>query len=131
MGRATSRSCTRYRLADLPTLSRASRPSERSTRSTSGALGGLARRPGAPLGAGSVVYDIDDETRFDTDKGGMGLTYAELCEEQAIYGQLRCSSGFIQAAREGDKPTRCRVTMSEVHGCVGVWVDGDAAGTSR
>ena len=111
--------------ADLPVLTRDQANELINSFDQLAAMQGWRVDHGAPLGTGSVVYDIDDETRFDTDKGGIGLSYAELCEEQAIYGQLRCSSNFMPG-RDGAAPTRCRVAMSEVHGCVGVWVDGDA-----
>ncbi len=74
--------------------------------------------------ASGAIYDIDETTRFDTDTGGDGLTYAELCDAQAAYGDLRCASNFIRG-RDGVNRTRCWVFFSKRHDCTAVFVYGD------
>jgi len=73
---------------------------------------------------GEAVYDITDETRFDTDRAGYGLTYAELAAACGEKGELRCTSSFM-AGRSGTDPTRCWVKHTPRHGCVAVYVYGD------
>ena len=74
----------------------------------------------------SVVYDIDTASRFDTNRAGRGLTYAELSAAAESYGEFRCSSSFIKG-REGTDPSRCWVFWSSRHDCAAVFVFGDEA----
>jgi|KBSSwiStaDraftv2_1062776.scaffolds.fasta_scaffold65058_4 hypothetical protein len=71
------------------------------------------------------VYDIDENTRFDTDKGGRGVTYAEICDEHAAFGDMRCSSNFMPDRGTSGKTDRCWVFHSQRHDCVAVFVYGD------
>ena len=86
--------------ADLPRLTRAQ------AAAIADAFDELAQGLGwepikAPDADGSTeVYDIDENTRFDTDRAGSGLTYAELNDAVEAYGDLRCSSSFM-AGRVG------------------------------
>jgi len=75
-------------------------------------------------GGSTAVYDIDEDTRFDTDHAGRGLTYAELVDACDALGELRCSSSFIKG-RSGTNPTRCWVKHTPRHDCVAVYVYGD------
>lgn len=75
------------------------------------------------IGAATVVYDITDETRFDTDAAGNGLTYAELCDAFAVHEALRCTTTFI-AGKHGTK-FKCVVGDKNRHACVAVYVHGD------
>jgi len=75
---------------------------------------------------GTAAYDIDDATRFDTNRGGTGLSYAELTDELEAYGELRCSSNFMPGRGEAGKRERCWVFHSPRHDCTAVHVYGDA-----
>ncbi len=72
----------------------------------------------------SYVYDIDDDTRFDTNRAGIQLNYEQLCAAQAMHADLRCSSSFMEG-RIGTDPERCKVGWSERYQCVCVYVFGD------
>jgi hypothetical protein len=74
--------------------------------------------------AATAAYDITDATRFDTDRAGRDLSYAELCEAYAACGDLRCASNFIEG-RSGTGTSRCWVFWSPRHDCVAVFVYGD------
>ena len=89
------------------------------------AAAGWEREIGPDTDAAEQVYDIDEATRFDTDKGGREISYAELCDEHTAYGDLRCASSFM-AGREGTDTARCWVFHSPRHDCVAVYVYGDA-----
>jgi hypothetical protein len=73
---------------------------------------------------GEAVYDITDETRFDTDRAGTGLTYDELSAALDNHSELRCSSSFMPG-REGKDTSRCWVFHSPRHDCAAVFVYGD------
>jgi hypothetical protein len=75
----------------------------------------------------SVIYDIDDETRFDTNRGGSGISYGDLCDEYAAYGELRCSANFMSGRGDSGSRDRCLVGDANRHQCVAVWVPGDEA----
>ena len=90
------------------------------------AAAGWAAAAAAEHDGGSVVYDIDDETRFDTDKGSRGIDYAGLCDEHAAYSELRCAANFM-AGDDGGNTSRCWVFYSARHNCVAVYDHGDAA----
>jgi len=86
---------------------------------------GWERMPlGPDTGSATAVYDIDDDTRFDTDRAGRGLTYAELDDAIDSYGTLRCSSSFMKG-RIGTNTARCWVFHSPKHDCAAVYVYGD------
>jgi hypothetical protein len=73
-----------------------------------------------------VAYDIDETTRFNTNRGGIDLNYAELCEAFAAYGsELRCSTSFI-AGRGDTRDDHCSIGDQNRHHCVAVYVHGDA-----
>ena len=80
---------------------------------------------------GPVAYDITEDTRFETNRGGVGISYAELCDEYEVYGDaLRCSSNFIPGRgleRKANYLERCSVGDANRHHCVAVYVHGDAA----
>ena len=91
------------------------------------AAAGWAAEAAVEHDGGSVVYDIDDETKFDTNRGGSGISYAELCDEYAAYGELRCSANFIPGRGDSGSRDRCLVGDANRHKCVAVWVPGDEA----
>jgi hypothetical protein len=73
-------------------------------------------------GEGGRVYDIDESTRFQLDKGGEPIDYAQLC---AIYDprtELRVNM------LPGSDPTRCIVHWSNAAQCVWVWDWRDSKG---
>jgi hypothetical protein len=111
--------------ADLPVITRAQCAEIVDAFDTIATAVGLVAEK-APSETGTAIYDIDELTRFDTDKGGIQIKYPELCEQYATYGSLRCASNFIET-RDGSEVTRCRVSWSFRHDCVAVWVDGDAS----
>ena len=76
------------------------------------------------VGNSGVVYDINDQSRFDTDKGDKKIDYAALCEAQTVHGDLRCSSSFMGG--EGKRKDRCWVYWSDRHDCVAVYEYGAA-----
>ena len=92
--------------------------------------GGDGRRPvsapdkGPETGTASAVYDIDENTRFDTNLGHTQVTYRDLCDLQETYGELRCASNFM-AGRDGTDRSRCWVFHSPRHDCTAVYVYGD------
>lgn len=73
-----------------------------------------------------VAYDIDETTRFTTNRGGFDLSYTELCEAYAMYGgELRCSTSFM-AGRGNTRDDHCSIGDQNRHRCVAVYVHGDA-----
>jgi hypothetical protein len=74
---------------------------------------------------GEKVYDIDEGTRFDTNRAGDGLTYAELCDAQAAFGELRCAATFMPGRGDSGSRERCSVYYSRQHDCVAVHVWGE------
>ena len=91
------------------------------------AAAGWAAEAAVEHDGGSVVYDIDDETRFDTNRGGTQISYEDLCDEYAAYGELRCSSNFMAGRGDSGSRERCLVGDANRHKCVAVWVPGDEA----
>jgi len=81
-----------------------------------------------PIGSNSTVaYDITEETRFDTNRGEDQIDYAELCAAFAVHGSsLRCSANFIPGRGDAGDRSHCAVGDQNRHGCVGVYVFGDA-----
>ena len=81
-----------------------------------------------PIGSNSTVaYDITEETRFDTNRGEDQIDYAELCASFAVHGSsLRCSANFIPGRGDAGDRSHCAVGDQNRHGCVGVYVFGDA-----
>jgi hypothetical protein len=81
-----------------------------------------------PIGANSTVaYDITEASRFDTNKGGEQIDYAELCADFAVHGSsLRCSASFIPGRGDAGDRSHCSVGDQNRHGCVAVYVFGDA-----
>ena len=75
-------------------------------------------------GAGAAVYDIDENTRFDTDRAGDNLTYAEVCAAYSEFGALRCSTSFMPG-RDAKRRDHCQVSDDNRHGVVAVYVFGD------
>jgi hypothetical protein len=86
---------------------------------------GWIRQERPDVGAAGAVYDITAETRFDTDRAGVGLTYTELCDAYAGNSSLRCTTSFI-AGRHGDT-FKCQVGDQNRHGCVAVYIHNDPA----
>ena len=75
-----------------------------------------------------AVYDITDQTRFDTNRGGCQISYDELVTEFEIHGEgLRVSSNFMPKRGPSGDTERCWVCDNNRHGCVAVYVYGDAA----
>lgn len=80
--------------------------------------------------ASNFLFDITDETRFDTMQRGSNLTYEELCEAYdglGLGGELRCSTSFLAADRDARRPDHCKVSFCDRYQCVGVYVFGDEA----
>ena len=89
---------------------------------------GWAKVRGPDQAGASVAYDIDDDTRFDTNRGGTGISYAELCEAYAAYGDgLRVSANFMPGRGDSGSRERCLVGDDNRHQCVAVWVPSDEA----
>jgi uncharacterized protein DUF5906 len=111
-------------LGDLPAGSRDKARAVVDAFDAAAIAAGYVPDPLPDAGEGGQVYDIDDQTRFDTDRAGSGLSYEELCEAHAAMGDLRCSSSFM-AGREGTRRDRAWVFHSPRHDCVAVFVYGD------
>jgi len=81
-----------------------------------------------PIGGNSTVaYDITEETRFDTNRGEDQIDYEELCAAFAVYGSaLKCSVSFIPGRGDGGRRDHAVVGDQNRHGCVAVYVYGDA-----
>jgi hypothetical protein len=81
-----------------------------------------------PIGSSSTVaYDITEATRFDTNRGEDQIDYEELCASFAVHGSsLRCSASFIPGRGDAGDRSHCAVGDQNRHGCVGVYVFGDA-----
>jgi len=110
---------------DLPALTRAQAGQICDAFDQLAAAAGWKREAVPDTDTAGPVYDINEATRFDTDKGGRGIGYAELCDEHAAFGDLRCASSFM-VGREGTDTSRCWVFHSPRHDCVAVYVYGDA-----
>jgi len=89
------------------------------------ALGWVPLSEAMTGGNSQVAYDITEATRFDTDKGGEQIDYAELCADFGLYGSLRCSANFIPGRGAGGGRDHCVVGDKNRHGCVAVHVYGD------
>ena len=112
---------------DLPTLSKDQAYAIVAAFERLAEAAGWAAEAAADQDGAAVVYDIDDDTRFDTNRGGTGITYGELCDEYAAYGELRCSSNFMAGRGDSGSRERCLVGDANRHKCVAVWVPSDEA----
>jgi len=111
--------------ADLPAITKTQAHALVDAFRAEAAKAGWETAPEAENSTASAVYDITAETRFDTDRGGHGLTYDELCDEFNSYGELRCSSNFLKGRGDSGKRDRCWVSDQNRHQRVGVFVYGD------
>jgi Virulence-associated protein E len=75
----------------------------------------------------TLVYDIDENTRFDVHQGPAGISYADLvCLFYERRGaDLRCSSSFIKGD-DGTNTSKCKVSECfRAHHTIGVWDFGE------
>ena len=112
-------------VGSLPTLSKAQGTQILGAFEALAEAAGWALEEAPEHDGASVVYDIDEATRFDTNRGGTGIDYEELCAEYEAYGDLRCSSNFMPGRGDSGSRDRCLVGDANRHKCVAIWVPGD------
>ena len=112
-------------LAELPELSKAQAMAIAAAFERIAEAAGWERVVRPAHDTGAAVYDITDLSRFDTDRAGAGLTYAELCDALAAHGELRCSANFMPDRGDSGDTSRCWVAHNPRHDGAAVFVFGD------
>ena len=114
----------RMSVGELPTITKAQAFAIAGVFEELATAAGWKVEQGPETSTASAIYDIDENTRFDTNLGHTQVTYRDLCDLQETCGELRCASNFM-AGRDGIDRSRCWVFHSPRHDCTAVYVYGD------